>query len=158
MKDIGNKILGIILIIIGGVFAFFLASVDMFIAWVFAIIIIIFLCIPGIIMFLDPIKVREKALNMRTSNIHEMTSEGYVHTKDKTTHVSTYQDAVHSNHEYITRIQTPIGFYDVYGKDSYMSYKEGDKVKILVRTRYNKKDKPFMQEVIILGLLAPDIK
>lgn len=151
MRKIIEKIFGIILIAIGLLITVF--------TWMlgikfFSVISFVLICGTGaVIAFVD----HHKILELRTAKVHEMTSEGYIHTKDKTTHVSTYQDAVRSNHEYITRIQTPIGFYDVYDKDSYMSYKEGDKVKILVKTRYNKKDKPFMQEVTILGLLAPDI-
>lgn len=154
MNNVGNKVLGIILIVIGAVFILFSMGMGAF----FGIFSFLFICVPGLLLiFVDPIKARDKILDMRTSNIHEMTSEGYIHMKDKTTHIGTYQEAVHSSHEYTTRIQTPIGFYDAHDKDSYMSYKEGDKVKILVRTRYNKKDKPFMQHVIILGLLAPDM-
>lgn len=155
MSNNGNKVLGIIMIIISAFFVMGSLALDITGLGIFMI---LFCGVPGVfLMFFDPIKAREKSLDRKTSNIHEMTSEGYIHTKDKTTHVGTYQDTVHSSHEYITRIQTPIGFYDVHDKDSYMSYKEGDKVKILVRTRYNKKDKPFMQEVTILGLLAPDM-
>lgn len=114
----------------------------------------IFGVIPSIfLIYFDPIKFRKKKIDRKTSRIHEMTVEGIVHSKDKTTHVDSYNDAIYYNHEYITRIKTPIGFYDSYDKNEYLTYKEGDEVKILVRTRYDKNDKPFMEEVLILHLL-----
>lgn len=96
----------------------------------------------------------DRVLEFRTANLHEMTSEGVVHSKDKSVHINAYQDSIYSKNEYLIRVKTPIGFYDTYDKNAYMTYKEDDKIKILVKTRYNRKGKAFRQETIILGLLS----
>lgn len=152
MRKKMELILGSVFIIlgIGSMFMFFkLGSVITgIISFVF------FGGVGAVIAFLNA----QKLLEWKTARVHEFDSVGYIHAKDKSTHINTYstsnsQNSVYSNQEYTTRVKTPIGFFDAKDKDAFMTYREGDKVKIHVKTRYDKNDKPFMSETRILDLL-----
>lgn len=157
IQRIIELVFGLFLLFISGVPIFnFIIERDIFYFYTSLI-----LMISGVPLGLYCFIGHDTILELRTANLHEMTSEGVIHSKDKSLYININENSVKSVKSvngYLVRVRTPIGFYDVYSQDAYMTYKEGDDVKILVKTRYNRKGKAFEQETTILGLLAPKYK
>lgn len=114
---------------------------------------IAFLFLVGVGIFL--LIGKDRFLEFRTAKINEKTYKGFVHAKGKDVDIKKHKNRDKLMREYIMRIRTEIGFYDVYDREAYFVYDKGDSINILIKTRYNKKNKPIKEEVTVLGLLAP---
>lgn len=155
---------GLFLVLISG-WTVFTCIIDFIIdGHTFLLLFAIIMILSGLPLGLYCLIGHDNLLELRTARIHEMTAEGVIHSKDKSLHISSSTNSadsvssVKSYNGYIVRVRTEIGFFDVYSQDAYMTYKEGDKVKILVKIRYNRKGKAFKQETTILGLLSSSYK
>lgn len=157
IQRIIELVFGLFLVLISVSFIFdFIIERDMFYFYISLVMIL-----SGLPLGLYCLIGHDNFLELRTAKIHEMTAEGVIHSKDKSLYISSSVNSVSSVKSvngYLVRVKTQIGFYDVYSQDAYMTYKEGDKVKILVRIRYNRKGKAFKEETTILGLLSSSYK